>query len=103
MAVSVRKRYFYWINLCSFEQLNCILTVFSFFRASENNMQAISSQIEDLYLSNSRADVSDSLVQLMSSACIAPVLTPDRLSMELMMLVAILHGNVGSEVGESKL
>lgn len=62
-------------------------------------MQAISGQIEDLYLQHSRADVTGSLVELISSACITPVLTPDRLSMELMMLVAILHGNVGSEVG----
>lgn len=62
-------------------------------------MQAVSGQIEDLYLQHSRADVTENLVQLISSACVTPVLTPDRLSMELMMLVAILHGNVGSEVG----
>ncbi|XP_053374395.1 nucleolar MIF4G domain-containing protein 1 homolog [Mercenaria mercenaria] len=68
-------------------------------RASENNMQPISGEIEMLYLSNSRADVNETLVGLISDACIGPVLTPDRLSMELMMLVAILHGNVGSEVG----
>jgi len=63
-------------------------------------MQLVCSQIEDLYLSNSRADVSENLCQLMSSACIAHTITPERLSMELMMLVAVLHGNVGSEVGK---
>lgn len=68
-------------------------------RASENNMQQVISQIEDLYLSNSRADVNGSLVELICDACIGPAVTPERLSMELMMLVAILHGNVGSEVG----
>ena len=62
-------------------------------------MQPISGEIETLYLSNSRADVNETLVDLISDACITPTLTPDRLSMELMMLVAILHGNVGSEVG----
>ncbi|XP_060588437.1 nucleolar MIF4G domain-containing protein 1-like [Ruditapes philippinarum] len=51
-----------------------------------------------LYLAT-RADVNETLVDLISDACITPTLTPDRLSMELMMLVAILHGNVGSEVG----
>ncbi|KAH3692826.1 hypothetical protein DPMN_194580 [Dreissena polymorpha] len=63
-------------------------------------MQPISSQVEELYLSNSRADVTETLLEIVSSACVTPVLTPDRLSMELMMLVAILHGNVGSEVGK---
>ncbi|KAL4222707.1 Nucleolar MIF4G domain-containing protein 1 [Mactra antiquata] len=72
-------------------------------RASENNIQPISSQIEDLYLQNSRADVNNTLVGLISDACISTVLTPERLTMELMMLVAILHGNIGSEVGASFL
>ena len=36
----------------------------------------------------------------MFESCITPVLTPERLAMELMMLVAILHGNIGSEVGK---
>jgi len=66
-------------------------------------MQAISGQIEEQYLSNSRADVSDTLVELVQASCVTPALTPERLSMELMMLVAILHGNVGSEVGEKHL
>lgn len=66
-------------------------------------MQPISAEIENLYLSNSRADVNDTLVNLIGEACISPVLTPERLSMELMMLVAILHGNVGSEVGKKSI
>ncbi|KAK3603642.1 hypothetical protein CHS0354_017359 [Potamilus streckersoni] len=68
-------------------------------RASENNMQPISSQIEELYMSNSRADVNSCLISIILEACVSPVLTPERLTMELMMLVAILHGNVGMEVG----
>ncbi|XP_052808229.1 nucleolar MIF4G domain-containing protein 1-like [Mya arenaria] len=72
-------------------------------RVSEANMQPISSQIEELYLGNSRADVSDTLVEFVRSSCVTVALTPDRLSMELMMLVAILHGNVGSEVGAAFL
>ena len=70
------------------------------FRASESNIQPISSQIENLYLANSRADVNETLISLVFESCITPMLTPERLAMELMMLMAILHGNVGSEVGK---
>ncbi|XP_067649501.1 nucleolar MIF4G domain-containing protein 1-like [Haliotis asinina] len=68
-------------------------------RASEANMQPISTQIEDIYMSNSRADVNELLSGLLLEACVTPVLTPERLCLELAMLVAILHGNVGIEVG----
>ena len=73
---------------------------YSIFRASESNIQPISSQIENLYLTNSRADLNETLISLMFELCVTSVLTPERLAMELMMLVAILHGNVGSEVGK---
>ena len=73
---------------------------FTVYRTSESNIQPISSQIENLYLTNSRADVTETLISLVFESCVTPVLTPERLAMELMMLVAILHGNVGSEVGE---
>ncbi len=63
-------------------------------------MQPISTQIEDLYMSNSRADVNELLTGLLLDSCVSPVLTPDRLCQELAMLVAILHGNVGTEVGK---
>ena len=69
-------------------------------RASESNIQPITSQIENLYLTNSRADLNETLISLMFELCVTSVLTPERLAMELMMLVAILHGNVGSEVGK---
>ncbi|XP_046363929.2 nucleolar MIF4G domain-containing protein 1-like [Haliotis rufescens] len=68
-------------------------------RASEANIQPISSQIEDIYMSNSRADVNELLTGLLLEACVTPILTPERLCLELAMLVAILHGNVGVEVG----
>lgn len=52
-----------------------------------------------MYMSNSRNDMNVMLSKLMMESIIAPVLTPDRLICEHMMLIAILHANVGTEVG----
>lgn len=52
-----------------------------------------------MYMSNSRNDMNVMLSKLMMEAIIAPVLTPDRLISEHMMLIAILHANIGTEVG----
>ncbi|CAG5131202.1 unnamed protein product [Candidula unifasciata] len=68
-------------------------------KVSEGTIQAISSQVEALYLDNSRADVNETLTGLIMEAVVTPVLCPERLAEELAMLVAILHSNVGSEVG----
>ncbi|XP_059152514.1 nucleolar MIF4G domain-containing protein 1-like [Physella acuta] len=68
-------------------------------KVSEGTIQAISSQVESLYLDNSRADVNETLTSLIMEAVVTPVLSPERLVAELAMLVAILYNNVGSEVG----
>ncbi|XP_076439611.1 nucleolar MIF4G domain-containing protein 1-like [Babylonia areolata] len=68
-------------------------------RASESNMQGIANTVESLYMQHSRASVNQSLFALIKEAVVSPVLTPERLLAEMTMLVAILHGNVGSEVG----
>lgn len=52
-----------------------------------------------MYMSNSRNDMNVMLSKLMMESIIAPVLTPDRLICEHMMLITILHANVGMEVG----
>lgn len=52
-----------------------------------------------MYMSNSRNDMNVTLSKLMMEAIIAPVLTPDRLISEHMMLIAVLHANIGTEVG----
>lgn len=56
-------------------------------------------QVEEMYMSNSRNDMNVLLSKLMIESIVAPVLTPDRLICEHMMLIAILHANVGTEVG----
>ncbi|OWF40014.1 nucleolar MIF4G domain-containing protein 1-like [Mizuhopecten yessoensis] len=68
-------------------------------RVSQANINPISSQIEEIYRTNSRAEMNETLAEIILDACVSVVITPERLAMELMMLLAILHGNVGMEVG----
>ncbi|XP_043276186.1 nucleolar MIF4G domain-containing protein 1 [Venturia canescens] len=68
-------------------------------RLAEHNMHTIITQIEDLYMSNSRNDMNEMISKLMMESIVSPVMTPDRLIAEHMMLIAILHANVGTEVG----
>ena len=44
--------------------------------------------------------MNETLTELILQACVGPSLTPDRLIMEQMLLVAVLHTNVGNEVGK---
>jgi len=68
-------------------------------RLAESNMSGISKQVEGFYLSNSRNDVSQTLTNIFTTSLVAPSLTPSRLVLEHAMLIAILHANVGTEVG----
>ncbi|XP_018405133.1 PREDICTED: nucleolar MIF4G domain-containing protein 1 homolog [Cyphomyrmex costatus] len=68
-------------------------------RLAEQNMHTIANQVEEMYMSNSRNDMNVMLSTLIMESIVAPILTPDRLICEHMMLIAILHANVGTEVG----
>ncbi|XP_076095221.1 nucleolar MIF4G domain-containing protein 1-like [Mytilus galloprovincialis] len=68
-------------------------------RTSEANMGPIISQIETIYTTNSRGDVNETLRDIIMESTVSSMVTPERLAMELMMLVAILNNNVGMEVG----
>uniref|UniRef100_A0AAR5QBH3 MI domain-containing protein n=1 Tax=Dendroctonus ponderosae TaxID=77166 RepID=A0AAR5QBH3_DENPD len=68
-------------------------------RLAESNMNSIASQIETLYMSNSRNDMSETLTSLIITSLIDTVSTPERLLIEHILLIAILHANVGTEVG----
>lgn len=63
-------------------------------------MKSIANGMEDLYMNNSRAAVNEMLFALIIEACTSEAMISERLAMEMVMLVAILHNNVGSEVGE---
>ncbi|KAM7071969.1 nucleolar MIF4G domain-containing protein 1 [Acridotheres tristis] len=68
-------------------------------RLSEPNLSSISGQMEELYMANSRKDMNDTLTDTLMNACVTPVAMPTRLLMEHVLLVSILHHNVGIEVG----
>ncbi|XP_069715406.1 nucleolar MIF4G domain-containing protein 1 [Phaenicophaeus curvirostris] len=68
-------------------------------RLSEPNLSSISGQMEELYMANSRKDMSETLTDILMNACVTPVAMPARLMMEHVLLVSILHHNVGIEVG----
>ncbi|XP_010005353.1 PREDICTED: nucleolar MIF4G domain-containing protein 1 [Chaetura pelagica] len=68
-------------------------------RLSEPNLPSISGQMEELYMSNSRKDMNETLTETLLNACVTAVAMPARLVMEHVLLVSILHHNVGIEVG----
>ncbi|KAL2085597.1 hypothetical protein ACEWY4_018917 [Coilia grayii] len=68
-------------------------------RLSEANLASISGQLEELYMSCSRKDMNDTLTDILLAACVSPALMPDRLLMEHILLVSVLHYTVGLEVG----
>ncbi|NWU78101.1 NOM1 protein, partial [Onychorhynchus coronatus] len=68
-------------------------------RLSEPNLSSISGQMEELYMANSRKDMNDTLTDILLNACVTAVAMPTRLVMEHVLLVSILHHNVGIEVG----
>ncbi|KAM6089010.1 nucleolar MIF4G domain-containing protein 1 [Chlamydotis macqueenii] len=68
-------------------------------RLSEPNLSSISGQIEELYMANSRKDMNETLTDILMNACVTAVAMPARLMMEHVLLVSVLHHNVGIEVG----
>ena len=68
-------------------------------RVAEHNIHTIANQVEGMYMTNSRNNMNRLLSSLVFEALVTDVLTPDRLICEHMMLIAILHANVGVEVG----
>lgn len=61
-------------------------------------MPSISGQLEELYMCCSRKDMNDTLAEVLLAACVTPALMPDRLLMEHVLLVSVLHHAVGLEV-----
>ncbi|EEZ99092.1 nucleolar MIF4G domain-containing protein 1 [Tribolium castaneum] len=68
-------------------------------RLAESNMHSIATQIEELYMSNSRNDMNNTITNLVTEALVSNILAPERLLMEHILLITILHANVGTEVG----
>ncbi|XP_053676925.1 nucleolar MIF4G domain-containing protein 1 homolog [Anopheles nili] len=68
-------------------------------RLAESNVHRISINLDNTYMQNSRYDMNSTLTMLILEAIVAPTLTPERMVLEHILLVAILHANVGNEVG----
>lgn len=49
-------------------------------------------------MSHSRKDMNETLTEVLLAACVTPALMPDRLLMEHVLLVSIIHHSVGLEV-----
>lgn len=69
-------------------------------RLSEANMYKIVTDIDNLYMQNSRYDMNLTLTSLIFESLVSKALAPERMVLEQMLLIAALHANVGSEVGE---
>lgn len=72
-------------------------------RLAATNMAGIARELESLYGAHSRNDMNECLSKLFVDSLVAPVLSPERLIMEHALLVAVLHANVGVEVGATLL
>ncbi|XP_057293850.1 nucleolar MIF4G domain-containing protein 1-like isoform X2 [Hydractinia symbiolongicarpus] len=68
-------------------------------RVSSATLPGVTSNIEKLYLENSRNMMNEILYQLICDACIMESLVPQRLVIEHITIVAVLHNTIGSEVG----
>lgn len=68
-------------------------------RLAEQNLHKISTEIEQLYMQNSRHDMNETITKLLTDALISRSLSPERMVLEHCLLIAVLHGNVGTEVG----
>lgn len=68
-------------------------------RLAESNLHKIAVDIESIYNSNSRNDTNTVLSEVLLDSLVSNVLAKERLVLEHTLLIAILHGNVGSEVG----
>ncbi|XP_007433909.1 nucleolar MIF4G domain-containing protein 1, partial [Python bivittatus] len=68
-------------------------------RLSEPNLASISGQLEELYMTNSRKDMNETLTNILICACVMESAVPSRLLSEHVLLVSVLHQTVGIEVG----
>ena len=68
-------------------------------RLAEANLHRISIDIENLYSSNARNDMNTVLTEVIQNSLISNVLARDRAVLENTLLIAVLHANIGSEIG----
>lgn len=62
-------------------------------------MHKIATDIDQMYMKNSRNDMNNTLTHLIMESLISNVIAPERMVLEHALLIAALHANVGNEVG----
>lgn len=62
-------------------------------------MLSVANQIRVLYNEQSRADVTECLLELVTEMTLTSILAPERLCMEMAALVSLLHHSLGSGIG----
>ncbi|RWS25029.1 nucleolar MIF4G domain-containing protein 1-like protein [Leptotrombidium deliense] len=69
-------------------------------RITAQNINYVSGQIEDIFKTNSLYEVCQSVVKCITGLIVKEVcVSPQKLISEVSMLIAVLHNNVGEEVG----
>eukprot|EP00117_Sycon_ciliatum_P007494 scpid41909/ scgid10577/ Nucleolar MIF4G domain-containing protein 1; SGD1 homolog len=68
-------------------------------RLCESTLKTTSNKIQQLFSTNSRNNTNTCLSRCILAVCITPALQPDRLLAEHMLLVAVLHRTVDTDVG----
>lgn len=52
-------------------------------------------------MENSRNEINECMLELLNVALVRTVAIPDRVILEHVMLIAILHANIGTEIGNA--
>uniref|UniRef100_A0A1B0CIX8 C2h2-type zn-finger protein n=1 Tax=Lutzomyia longipalpis TaxID=7200 RepID=A0A1B0CIX8_LUTLO len=68
-------------------------------RLAEANLVKIAKDTEDLYMKNSRHDMNHTLCSLILESIVTPTAAAERMVLEHCLFIAVLHANVGNEVG----
>lgn len=68
-------------------------------RLAETNLHRISIDIENLYSANARNDMNTVLSEVIQNSLISNVISRERAVLEQALLIAVLHANIGSEIG----
>jgi nucleolar MIF4G domain-containing protein 1 len=68
-------------------------------RLAETNLHRISIDIENVYNCNARNDTNTVLAEIIMNSLVLNVLAKERLVLEHTLLIAVLHANLGSEIG----
>lgn len=68
-------------------------------RLAETNLHRISIDLENVFNQNPRNDVNSCLMEIVFDSLVTSVLSKERQVLEHILLISVLHANIGSEIG----